>query len=136
MKRLLALAALAVSVAALPAATAGPATAATAHAFAAAAASVPAATGYNRCPKWRLCVFNLTNGQGAYCVYQRGTRSNAVPGCGFEQKHWLVRSVWDRHLYPENLYALPGFGAFAGTIGPGKKKNLSFPEIIYSFRPA
>jgi len=109
-KRLLVMAALAVSVVALPAATAVSATAATAHASAAAAASVPAATGYNRCPKWHLCFFNGFNGTGKYCVYTTPDRTDAVTGCGFLQLGWKVRSTWNRHLYVEQFYLWRNFG--------------------------
>jgi len=136
-KRLLALAALAVSVVALPAATAVSASAATAHGSAtAAAAAAPAATGYNRCPAARLCIFNGAGGKGEYCVYQRATRANAITGCGFRQKGWLVRSIWDRHSYAENLYAFINFQTSQGAIGAGVKENAAIPAIISSFRRA
>src|SRR5436309_7104367 len=127
MKRLLAAAALAVSVIGLTVMLTVTANAATTL------SSAPAATGYARCPAAYLCIFNGANGTGEYCTYSAASRADAVTGCGFEQKGWLVRSVWNRHSYTEQFYKYRNFSGPSGYALAGDRGNASGCCQIRSF---
>lgn len=70
-----------------------------------------AATGYNRCPDFKMCVFTGTNGSGAIAYFSTGD-GNLGDSSGPTGMNNNIESIWNRSGHTWELF--DGIG-FSGT---------------------
>ncbi len=98
--------------------------------------SVPAeaATGYNRCPTNRMCVFTGVNGTGTIGIFASGD-ADLSDSSGPQGLNNNIESAWNRRglylgLYEDTVYT----GNRKEYIEAGARRNLSWPNITSSLR--
>ena len=72
------------------------------------AAPASAATGYNRCPELRMCVFTGQNGTGAIAWFVNGD-ADLGDGVGPQGMNNNIESTWNRSGHTWHLYDRPGY---------------------------
>lgn len=68
-----------------------------------AAPPASAATGYNRCPQYRMCVFTGLNGQGAMAYFHTAD-DNLGDSVGPQGMDNNIESIWNRTGHEWHLY--------------------------------
>jgi hypothetical protein len=74
----------------------------------AAAPPASAATGYARCPDFRMCVFTGPNGSGAIAYFSTGD-ANLGDTVGPDGMNNDIESIWNRSGHTWNLYDGTGY---------------------------
>lgn len=97
----------------------------TAVAAVAALGVVPAqaATGYDRCPSNRMCVFTGTNGTGAIGIFANGD-GDLADSTGPRGLNNNIESVWNRRGSHWALWNDKGYGGNHTLVAPRAKGNI------------
>ncbi|WTX00792.1 peptidase inhibitor family I36 protein (plasmid) [Streptomycetaceae bacterium NBC_01309] len=83
------------------------------------ASPAQAATGFDRCPEGRFCLFSQLNGQGTIAYFQWGApdlRPYGVDGHAY--------SVWNRANRYFNVYSGYNYAPLTSNSEPGDKSNI------------
>jgi hypothetical protein len=98
--------------------------------------SVPAeaATGYDRCPANRMCVFTGLNGAGAIGIFASGD-ADLSDSSGPQGLNNNIESAWNRRGLYLGLYEDAGYvGNRNQYVLPNSRQNLSWRNIASSLR--
>jgi hypothetical protein len=83
-----------------------------------------AATGYNRCPANRMCVFSGVNGTGTIGYFTAGD-ANLGDATGPRGLNNTIESVWDRRGDEWCLYNDAGYRGGITLVYSGAKTNIA-----------